>query len=208
MATKKVTQMDVDLVSVVDGKSVVTDKTDVVCWWDTEPFEGPPCFLPHRVNDGTYYVSGCFCSDDCAAAYNLELNDYKVWERMSLLKCLRNDIEQATKVSSKDVGEERCGEPNQIRIAYPRYTLKKFGGNLSTEEFRKDCIRNHEEYRLVMPPMVPVVPYIEKNYKKDSVWNTFKTAEESNLVLKRTKPLPNTNTTLVQTMGLVFKNKK
>ena len=178
----KVTKMDINLISTKTGKSLVKDKTDIACWWCTCNFNTPPCFIPEKVVDNTYYVFGCFCSFNCAASYNVSIDDYKVWDRYSLIKKLYNTIYE----NNKD-----------ILVAPPRESLKKFGGPLSIEEFR----RNHEvvkkKYRMIMPPMVSIVPFIEESYVDNSKFKKLKIMNgEDDYVLKRSKPLPNTKNTL------------
>ena len=67
--------------------------TNIYCMWCCHPFEGPPCAVPVRYVDEVFYVWGCFCSFNCAAAYNFK--EYKVsevWERYSLLNLLYKKI--------------------------------------------------------------------------------------------------------------------
>ena len=45
----------------------ITKKSD--CFWDTCEFDNPPIYIPKYFLNGTYYVYGCFCSPECAAAY-------------------------------------------------------------------------------------------------------------------------------------------
>ena len=54
-------------------------KTDICCWWCCHKCD-VPLSLPEKLYDDTFHVFGCFCSFNCAAAYNVNLNDYKIWE--------------------------------------------------------------------------------------------------------------------------------
>ena len=72
-----------------EGKTVVTDKTDIHCLWDCHSFDGPPCFLPEKYFNDKYYIMGCFCSLNCALSYNVyHIRDNRIWERKSLLEAL------------------------------------------------------------------------------------------------------------------------
>lgn len=185
----KVTKMDVNFISTVNNQQIIVDKTDIACWWCTYNFDTLPCFIPERFSDETYYVFGCFCSYNCAAAYSLSMNDYNVWNRYSLIKKLYNQIYKTNE---------------DIPIAPPRESLKKFGGPLTIDEFKKNSKKCEKEYRFILPPMVSLVPLIEETYKNFNKFNKIKEDSDS-LVLKRTKPLPNSRNTLVDTFKIFRK---
>ena len=42
--------------------------------------------------NNTYFVKECFCSPNCAIAYNLDKGDYKTWERHSLIISLCHQL--------------------------------------------------------------------------------------------------------------------
>ncbi len=191
---KKVQKMNVDLINIENGKEIVIDSTDIACWWCTEQFDTIPCFIPEKVDNGKYHVFGCFCSYNCAAAYNMDMNDYKTWDRYSILQKLYREI---------------FGDNNELAAAPPRQCLSKFGGNLTIDEFRNSSIKNEKEYRFIMPPMVSIVPYIEESCRDVQKWEKLRSSDgENNLILKRSKPLPNSKNTLFETMGLVVKEIK
>jgi hypothetical protein len=192
---KKIYKLDIDFIDIKSGSQVFLEKTDVACWWCTYNFDNMPCVIPEKIVNDTYHVFGCFCSYNCASAYNLNMGDYKVWDRYSLLKILYYFI------FNTDI---------DIVNAPPKECLKKFGGYLSIEEFRAASIKNDKEYRLIMPNMKTTIPVIEENYKNGSPFiNKIKSCNTSDqLVLCRTKPLPNSKNMLFETMGLVQKNRK
>jgi len=137
-------QLVVPDIKTKNGKSIVNNPTRIVCWWCTYEFDSDPIFLPESYIDDKFYVLGCFCSFNCALSYNLNLNDYKIWERISLL----NKMYYMT-----------FGKYDIIKPAPSREILEKFGGSISIEEFRKSLLK---EYRLVFPPMIPIIPFIEE----------------------------------------------
>jgi len=185
---RRAVRLDVDLVDIINGKSVVVERTDIACWWCSCNFDNPPCFIPDKCIEGVYYVFGCFCSPNCAAAYNLKIEDYKVWNRYSLIK----------KLYGVDVP-----------IAPPREALDKFGGPLTLEEFRHNCQYFDKEYRFIMPPMISIVPIIEESTRDNSRYSKlFSKNPDDDLILKRSKPLPRSKNTLIETMGLITKRKK
>jgi hypothetical protein len=149
MATKdnKKHYLDLKLFNVENGKPIVVEKTDVVCWWCTYNFDTLPCFIPERYIGGKYYVFGCFCNFSCAYAYNQSLSDYKVSIRACLLNQMYSSIFKIY---------------TPIPIAPPRELLEKFGGELTIEQFRDNSLLVRKEYRINLPPMVPLVPIVDE----------------------------------------------
>jgi hypothetical protein len=142
-----VIQLKVPIIKIKNNEIIVDNPTNIVCWWCTHKFDTIPCFLPEDFTDGKFYVLGCFCSFNCAVAYNFSLNDYKVWDRYSLLNKMYYIIN---------------GKHEHITMSPPREILEKFGGTISIEEFRKSLVSCTKEYRLVLPPMIPIIPFIEE----------------------------------------------
>ena len=60
------------------------DKT-TKCWWCRYNFNTERVELPENYFNECFYCTGNFCSYNCAAAYNIELNDENVFKRQSLL---------------------------------------------------------------------------------------------------------------------------
>tara|TARA_Y100000782_G_scaffold3064_1_gene3528 strand:+ start:605 stop:1618 length:1014 start_codon:yes stop_codon:yes gene_type:complete len=184
--TTKVHKMNLDLVK-QDG-SPIGKTNNISCWYCTHSFNTPAYFLPDTIHDGKCCVMGCFCSPNCAAAYNVRrINDYKVFERNSLLKKLYN-IETLALSPKPEV-------------------LQKFGGPISIDEFRSNNITNKKEYNFILPPLVSIIPLVEEgNYSRYKSLNN--NSETSGLRLKRSKPLPGTKNSLMETMGLRKKKSK
>jgi hypothetical protein len=177
-----ITKMNINFVNVKDGKTIMMDKTDILCWWCTESFNTMPCFIPEKVVKNTYYVYGCFCSFNCAIAYNLQMNDYKVWDKHSLIISLCNEMTQSD---------------NDISIAPPKEILKKYGGYLTIEEYRRNFKNMTKEYRILIPPMISIISYIEETSKCNDKIKIQK-SNNNGYALKRTKPLPGSNTNITK----------
>jgi hypothetical protein len=199
--SRKVVKVKIDLIDIVDGENKWKEKTDISCWWCSYDFNTVPCAIPEKFYKGKFYVFGCFCSYNCCVAYNLDLNDYKMWERYSLIKLLYYKI---------------TGENVNIMPAPPRQGLRKFGGVLEIKQFRNNCQTLDKEYRFMMPPMVSIVPLIEEDYRdKNTVpgknaksinINSIAVAKATeNLRIKRTKPLINAKFSLEESMGIKHK---
>ena len=184
---RKVAKMNLNLIQTNTGQQLVVEKTNVACWWCTYNFDTLPCFIPDKIIDDRYYVFGCFCSYNCAASYNLKMEDSYIWNRYSLLKKLYNVIHKTN---------------DDITIAPPREVFSKFGGPLTYDEFRKNCVKCTKEYRFIMPPMTSIVPLIEEGCIDTTKVSVSLADLNKKNILKRTKPLPNNKNTLIETLGI------
>ncbi len=174
------------------------DSTNTHCWWCCHQFEGPPCALPELYRKEKFYVSGIFCCFNCAASYNFSKNYDDMMERYSLLNLMYKKMYGVKFV--------------KIGLAPPRESLKIFGGYLSIEEFRDSCIKMDRSYTVVKPPLVAVIPKIEENITGGLLKNGGRglgnvnehilAKTQSNLKLKRNKPITNPNNTLQTFMGI------
>jgi hypothetical protein len=127
---------------------IIPEHTTNACLWDTCEINGTPCFLPDKFSDNKFYVIGCFCSLNCAMAYNLSLDDYRVNERYSLLKWL-------------------YGKTQEIIVPSPSFKiLRKFGGKLTIDEYRQKLKCNDTEYRIISAPMTYIRQTLEERIIK------------------------------------------
>jgi len=165
-----VTKMCVPMIDSTTNKPLIPKKTDIVCWWCTHCFNTVPTYLPDHYHNSKYYVFGNFCSDNCACSYNFSMGDYKVRERNSLLKQIRNDLNDTDKII-KD-----------IVPAGPREILKKFGGPIDIDKYRKNFENSSKEYRFMVPPMISIMPTVETLIKEKSIFkdiNKFSAPDEN-----------------------------
>lgn len=142
--------INLKLINSKNSKPVVVDTTNIACWWCTESFNTIPCFLPDRYCDGIYYVFGCFCTYSCVKAYNSGMQDQYVMVRIALINKLCNEI---------------FGENAVVPIAPPREMHQKFGGPLSTQQFRDSTYLCKKEFKLNLPPMIPLVEMYDEMSK-------------------------------------------
>jgi hypothetical protein len=173
------------------------ESTNIYCWWCCHQFTGTPCAMPEYYKKDKFYVSGCFCSFNCAASYSFSKNDNNIWERYSLLNLMYKKLyhQKFTK----------------INMAPPREVLKIFGGYMSIEEFRENSLKNEKTFTVIRPPLISVIPKIEENIStiNKNLKNNIPIVNEnilnktqSNLKLKRNKPVTNPNNTLQSFMDL------
>lgn len=152
----KTRTMNLKLINIKDNKPIVIDKCDVACWWCTENFDTMPCFIPDRYLGEKYYVFGCFCTYSCAKSYNSNMNDYRVPVRTSLINKLYMTI---------------FGTNESIPLAPPKELLQKFGGVLTIEEFRNKSLLCKKDYRLSLPPLIPLIHTFDEVNKDSSASN-------------------------------------
>ena len=147
------TLVDLKLISKETGKTIVANKTDIACFWDTEKFDTQPWYLPDYINNGAYHVFACFCSPNCAAAYNNKLNDSRTDVRRMLLNKMYRDTMGITTII--DI----------IPSPIPEL-LEKFGGPLSLEKFRDKVLLTKKDYKIKIPPVIPLIGCMEEVNRK------------------------------------------
>ena len=181
-----------EFINMTNYEKVWPESTNIACWWCCHSFKNVPCSLPEYYIKGKFYVDGCFCSFNCAAAYNFRLGDANVWERYSLLQHMHKILLQ-TKIT-------------KIPLAPPVQSLTMFGGYLSIEEFRENFHKNDKMYSLIKPPLVSILSKIEeKNMRNNiptSINENILSKTQNTLKLKRNKPIINPNNTLQSFMDL------
>jgi hypothetical protein len=171
------------------------------CWWCKNYFDSPAVQLPEDYYNNTFFCIGNFCSFNCAKSYNLNLNDTLIWKRESLLNLLYY---------------ETYSEYINIIPAPNWITLKEYGGTLTIEEFRMNSIVNTKEYLVLHPPLISRQMQIEESYKinklkevpLDKVNKLYSDIQQdSECIIKRTKPVLSAQYNLEKTMGLIKKRK-
>ena len=176
------------------------NSTSIHCYWCCHKFETPPCGIPLKYVNNKFYVHGCFCSLECAAAYNFSSPGSvdEIWDRYSMINMLSAKINPGS--AGKLVGQ-----------APDRLALNMFGGHLGIEEFRN----YHPTHKLTVvnfPPMMTLTRQIEEINDGD-VASTHKYIPidseridryERKLNLKRTKPLVTVKNTLDRTMNIRY----
>lgn len=172
--------------------------TSVHCYWCCHKFNTTPMGLPVKYAEGKFYVTGCFCSLECAAAYNFDSRDSidDTLERYHLLNVLAREL----------------GYESTVKQAPNRLSLSMFGGHLSIEQFRGFC-DTHKIVILNHPPMMTLTQQIEEinEYELKSELNRYIPIDservnryKEKIKLKRTKPLTNFKNTLDHAMNLKF----
>lgn len=167
------------------------NSVDVACFWCTESFEGQPCVVPEREEKGTYKIYGNFCCPECGLAFllNESLDPHVRWERIALLHRLYTKW-----------------YIDRIFPAPKRESLKKFGGPMAIEQYRKTIRGNGVRVDIQMPPLVSILGTMDtkpidfydtsvRNSANGVVTERINRAEEG-LRLRRNKPLKDKESTL------------
>ena len=150
----------------------IVNETNSACFWCTYNFTNLPISIPKFEINKTYHVYGCFCSPECACAYlmNENIDSSIKFERYHLLSLIYGKV---------------YGYNTNIKPApNPHYTLNKFFGNLSIEEYR-GLFESERHLFIIDKPITRELPEIHEEYKNENnfihdkhkiIMNTFNTA--------------------------------
>jgi len=180
-----------------DEQFHIPEHTDIACFWCAHNFEGKPCFLPVKEDEGVYHIYGNFCMPQCSLSFllNEHLDSHVRWERMALLHRMYRP----------------SGKPgSRLYPAPPRESLQKFGGVYTYSQFQSIVLEGKVRVDIHMPPMVSILGTLDTkpiDFYDSSLQNTFtggfsmdrfKSWSEQGgaLRLKRSKPLKDKESTL------------
>ena len=178
--------------------------TDVACYWCSHSFQGTPCIIPEREEQGVYRVYGNFCCPECAVAYLLEesLDSTTRWEHMALLHRIYGPYYNY----------------KRIFPAPARASLKLFGGPMTIGTFRATMRERKVRVDIQTPPMVSILGSLDTkpiDFYDSSLRTTFSPLlqeslpkAEENLRLKRSKPLKDKDSTLDSVMNIQIRVKR
>ncbi len=169
--------------------------TSVHCYWCCHRFNNAPFGLPIKFANDEFHVVGCFCSLECACAYNFA-------GKNSVDECLN----RYTLVNSL---ASRLGLGRVVKPAPDRLALNIFGGHLCIEEFRAFAASNRH-ILVNSPPMLTVTQQVEEvndsdlrsEYRYIPLDSERISRYQEKIRLKRSKPLVNFKNTLDHTMKL------
>jgi len=119
------------------------------CFWCTYEFDNPACYIPKYETDTGIFAYGSFCRPECAAAYLLKekLDDSTKFERYHLLNQIYGKVYNYTK--------------NIKPAPNPYYTLDKFYGNLSIQEYRK-LLKTEHMLLTIEKPLTRILPELHE----------------------------------------------
>lgn len=128
------------------------------CFWCTFDFENPAFYIPKYETEETMHCYGSFCSPNCAAAYllNENINDSIRFERYSLLNWIYSEIDDNSVTSIHPA-------PN------PYYTLQKFCGNLTIQEYRRLTQSDNHHLVVLERPLTRILPELHEETSSTTV---------------------------------------
>ena len=143
------------------------------CFWCTYNFDNPPIFIPKYEINNSYYVYGCFCSLECACAHLISENidNASKFERYYLLNFIYGKI----------YNYERNIEP----APNPFYTLDKYYGNLSLQEYRK-LFKSERLLLIVDKPLSRILPELHED-NNDCLLSNNAIPTSNNFKIKKNK---------------------
>ena len=121
------------------------------CFYCTGDFDNIPIYIPKYELNKIFYVYGCFCSPECACAFLMNernIDTTSRFERYQLLNFLYCKIYNYSK--------------NIKPAPSPYYTLDKYYGNLSIQEYRK-LLKNERLLLIVDKPLICTVPELHED---------------------------------------------
>jgi len=151
------------------------------CFWCTCPFDNPPIYIPKQKRGETTEVYGCFCSPECATAYlkKEQIDESTRWERYAMLNNIYGKI--------YDYEKSIKPAPN------PFYTLDKYHGNLTINEYRK-LLFDDRLLLVVDKPLTKIVPELyEENNEVPNIYSNLLTAENIKKTYRLKRKNPPTN---------------
>ena len=129
-------------------KNILADKKSA-CFWCTCDYDNPPVYIPKYESDNGIFAYGSFCRPECAAAHllNENLDDSTKFERYHLLNQIYGKIYDYTK--------------NIKPAPDPYYTLDKFYGSLTIQEYRK-LLKTEHMLLTIDKPLTRTLPELHE----------------------------------------------
>ena len=147
----------------LQNNNISDKKSD--CFWCTCSFDNPPIYIPKYQINNIYQCYGCFCSPECATAFLFKesIDTSTRFERYYLLNHIYNKVYNYTK--------------NIKPAPDPYYTLNKYYGDLSIQEYRR-LFKSERLLIVVDKPLSRVLPelheYNDDIMVQDNLQNTGK----------------------------------
>ena len=165
--------------------------TEPYCWWCCHPFPGPSLHYPYKYDERTkhFTTTGHFCSWECMKTYAIDQNSSRSGEIQMYIALMRKHANNNKYVP--------------CRTAPKRPALKIFGGTLTIEEFRKassNVVVTMPWETHIMPTVTTVNPTVR------AAPTTIDTSKDE-LVLRRTKPLARSKSSLEASLGIIRKTR-
>lgn len=174
----------------------INEYTGVKCWWCCNTFKSKAIYLPHKLVNNIYYVTGIFCSFNCVLSYNYGIKDAFTIARANLIYLMYSQLLNPTE---------------HIIPAPPKEVLVEFGGYLTIDEYREKSVIYSREIKIVLPPMKSLHLVIEDtNFNYPSNKKEYVPLNEEDLInakkqlkLKRSQPKKSNFISIEDSLGLL-----
>ena len=166
------------------------------CFWCTCPFDTPAFYIPKSMDMNNVRPYGCFCSLNCALAYlqNEDIDISSKFERRQLLFNLYSNV----------VKDKTYIKP----APDPRYTLDKFYGNLSIQEWRS-LLTSDRMLLIVDKPLTPELPELHTEttdrFMTMGSINTVDPAHYGKFKIRKVAPKQSKTDIVAEKFGVVTK---
>jgi hypothetical protein len=136
------------------------------CFWCTYDYDNMTCYIPKYVMDGVIYGYGSFCRPECAVAYLMKENidDSTKYERYHLLNQIYSKVYNCKK--------------NIKPAPNPYYTLDRYYGNMSIQQYRK-LLKTEHLLLVVDKPLTRILPELHED-NEDVVLKVFGVQKQMN----------------------------
>jgi hypothetical protein len=133
---------------------------DVACYRCCHKFDTTPWGIPVKYVNSKFYLTGIFCSPNCALGYILNdaRNTETYWEKIALLHLLYYHV---------------YGTYTNIVPSPDRICLHLFGGSIDIDTYRNITADNYKSYTLEFPPCNTIIPMLEEIYRKNNLFSSF-----------------------------------
>lgn len=130
------------------------------CFCCTYPFDNTPYYIPKCYVNNGYEVYGCFCMPECATYYlfNEKIDSTVKFERYAMLNHIYGKVNGYTK--------------NIKPAPNPFYTLDKYYGNLTIQEYRS-LSKQEKYFCIVDKPLTRVMPELYEENDTHIIHNKF-----------------------------------
>jgi hypothetical protein len=131
----------------LQNNNISDKKSD--CFWCTCSFDNPPIYIPKHQINSVYQCYGCFCSPECATAFLFKesIDTSTRFERYYLLNHIYNKVYNYTK--------------NIKPAPDPFYTLNKYYGELTIQEYRR-LFKSERLLIVVDKPLSRILPELHE----------------------------------------------
>jgi hypothetical protein len=158
-----------ELQDLLHTNTIINNKS--ACFWCTCEFDNPTIHIPKYKLKDTYNCYGCFCSPECGVSFlmNENIDTSAKFERFHLMNHIYCKIYNYTK--------------NIKPAPNPFYTLNKYYGNLSIQEYRK-LLQNDRLFMIVDKPLTKILPELHEE-NTDFALNAESVSTTSTYQIKR-----------------------